>query len=55
MDGMKAKQLEIRELKNRIKGCYTGKNIGGTFLLVKIRIVSVQACAAPLGFCLVKI
>lgn len=31
MDGMKAKRLEIRKLKNRIKGCYTGKNIGGTF------------------------
>ena len=25
------KQLKINELRNRIKGCYTGKNIGGTF------------------------
>ena len=25
------KQLEINELRNRIKGCYMGKNIGGTF------------------------
>ena len=25
------KKLDINELRNRIKGCYTGKNIGGTF------------------------
>ena len=25
------KQLNITELRNKIKGCYTGKNIGGTF------------------------
>ena len=25
------KQLEMNELRNKIKGCYTGKNIGGTF------------------------
>ena len=27
----KTKRLDFSDLKNRIKGCYTGKNIGGTF------------------------
>ena len=26
-----AMQLSVNELRNKIKGCYTGKNIGGTF------------------------
>ena len=31
MEDKNTKRLEIGELRNKIKGCYMGKNIGGTF------------------------